>query len=287
MKTRVITSVVLVALLALVLFFFDTIFFNLVFAALCLIAVHEVYAAFGFGPKSLYIFIGYIPFVLIVMLSDYLSVRAWLQPVGYLFALFLALCVILHSQSVNFAKLSGMAVLSFIMIFCFYSLIALKSLLPRAEYGLDANYFLLLILGYAWGGDTCAYLVGRAFGKHKLAPRVSPNKTVEGAIGGVLGSMLVGVLITFIYISIWRNSMPWSGVSNIYYLLVALFGIPASILGMVGDLFASAVKRQCEIKDYGTIFPGHGGILDRFDSVMFVAPLVVFVVRIFFYIYLR
>ena len=286
MKTRVITAVIGIAALALLLLFFDSIIFNLVFAAVCIIAVHEIYGAFKFGKGNLYIFLGFIPFILIVMLSDYMSVRVWLQPVAYLFVLFLALCVIFNCQSVNFAKLSGMAVFSLIVVFCFYSLINLKSLLPRAEYGYDAVYFVILILGYAWGGDTFAYLVGRAFGKHKLAPRVSPNKTIEGAIGGIFGSVLVGLVITLAYMTFWRDSMTWEGISNVYYLFVALFGILASVLGMTGDLFASAVKRQCEIKDYGTIFPGHGGILDRFDSVIFIAPLVVFAVRVVFYIYL-
>ncbi len=287
MKTRVITAVVGIVLLALALLLYDTIIFNLVFAAVCLVAIHEIYAAFRFGKKSIYLYIGFVPLTLILMLSDYLRVRVWLEPVAYLFALFLALCVILNCQTVNFAKLSGMSVFSLIVLLCFYSLIHLKFLLPSSQFGYDAIYFLVLILGYAWGGDTFAYLVGRAFGKHKLAPKVSPNKTVEGAVGGVLGSMLVGVLITFFYVTFWHDAMPWNGVSNVYYLLVALFGIPASLLGMAGDLFASAVKRQCEIKDYGTIFPGHGGILDRFDSVMFIAPLVVIAVRVVFYYFLR
>ncbi|MDL2253425.1 phosphatidate cytidylyltransferase [Ruminococcaceae bacterium OttesenSCG-928-I18] len=286
MKQRVLTAVIGIAALALLLLFFDTPVFNLVFALVCVVAVHEIFNAFQFGKSHLYLFIGFIPFILLFMLSDYMSVRAWIWPAGYLFVLFLAVCVILSSQSLNFAKVSGMAVFSAIVVFCFYSLIHLKSLLPRAEYGYDAVYFLILILGYAWGGDTFAYLVGRALGKHKLAPKVSPNKTVEGAVGGVVGSMLVGLLISLAYITIWRDSQTWAGVSNIYYLWITLFGIPASILGMLGDLFASAVKRQCEIKDYGTIFPGHGGILDRFDSVMFVAPLVVIAVRVVFYFYL-
>lgn len=283
MKTRVITSIVGIALLAAVLAFYNTWFFNLVIAAVCLIAIHEIYNAFSFGKGSLYIYLGYVPVTLLILFSDYMGARKWLQPVAYLFALFIAICVITNATSVNFAKLSGMAVFSAIVIFCFYSLIMLKTLLPMETYGFDAVYFVVLILGYAWGGDTCAYFAGRAFGKHKLAPVVSPNKTVEGAIGGVLGSMAVGVLITVIYVFGFGWLSPFERVRGPYFLFVALLGIVASVLGIVGDLFASAVKRQCGIKDYGTIFPGHGGILDRFDSVMFVAPLVVMVVRVVFY----
>ena len=133
--------------------------------------------------------------------------------------------------------------------------------------------------------DTCAYFAGRAFGKHKLCPVVSPKKTVEGAIGGVLGTMVFGVIATVIY-SIAANRMEAFTRTNIgvsMYVIIALLACVAAVLGIYGDLFASVVKRQCGIKDYGTIFPGHGGILDRFDSVMFIAPFVTMVVIAAFY----
>ena len=158
-------------------------------------------------------------------------------------------------------------------------------LLPVEEYGYDAVFFILLILCFAWGGDTCAYFAGRAFGKHKLCPVVSPKKTVEGAIGGVLGTMVFGVAATLIY-SIAADRMEAFTRSNIgvsMYVVIALLACVAAVLGIYGDLFASVVKRQCGIKDYGTIFPGHGGILDRFDSVMFIAPFVTMVITAVFY----
>ena len=151
-------------------------------------------------------------------------------------------------------------------------------------YQYDAVYFILLTLCFAWGGDSTAYFVGRFFGKHKLAPVVSPNKTVEGAVGGVLGSVVLGVAATAIYQAVSGRFVSLTVEVNVkHYLLIALLGVFASILGILGDLFASAIKRQVGLKDYGTIFPGHGGILDRFDSVMFVAPFVAFIVRYFFY----
>lgn len=283
MKTRVITSVVGVALLIAVMFFYDTIFFNLVIAAVCLIAIHEIYAAFKFDKGSWYLYVGFVPLTLLILLSDYVPVRFWLQPVAYLFVLYIAICVIANCNTANFAKIGGMTLFAGCVIFCFYSLIYLKSLLPRAQYGYDAIYFVALILGFAWGGDTLAYFVGRAFGKHKLAPVVSPKKTVEGAIGGVIGSMLIGVLFTFIYMQFFGSLSSMDGVKGSYYFIIALLGAVASVLGIIGDLFASAVKRQNGIKDYGTIFPGHGGILDRFDSVLFIAPLVTMVIRVVFY----
>ena len=283
MKTRVITSVVGLVLLAVVMVFYETIYFNLVFAAVCVIAIHELFSAYGFGKKDLYIFIGFSLMAVFVMLCDNAYVYAMLKPAAYLFVLFLALCVVLRFDAVSFAKLSGIAVFSAVVVFCFYSFIHLKSILPKAQYGFDATYFVVLILAYAWGGDTCAYFAGRAFGKRKLAPVVSPKKTVEGAIGGVLGSMVLGVLVTVIYVQFFGRLLGFMGMRGGYYALVAVLGAVASVLGIVGDLFASAVKRQCGIKDFGTIFPGHGGILDRFDSVLFIAPLVSMVVTAVFY----
>lgn len=281
MKTRVTTSVVAIIALLGVMWFYDTIYFNLLFAAVTLIAIHEVFNAFKFTKKQLYIYFSFFPVVLLVFLSDYAIARSILLPVSYLFVLFLAVCVVLNNQTIEFSKIGGMVLFSACITFCFFSLVHLKTLLPSAEYGNDAVYFVALILGFAWGGDTFAYFAGRAFGKHKLAPHVSPNKTVEGAIGGVLGSMLIGVIFTLLYVNVF--STIGSSVKGVYYIIIALLGAVASVLGIMGDLFASAIKRQCDIKDYGTIFPGHGGILDRFDSVLFIAPLVVIVVRVIFY----
>lgn len=284
MKTRVITSVIGIALLIAVMFFYDTILFNIVIAAVCLIGIHEIYNAYQFGPKTQYLYWGFVPVTLIIMMSDYITdKRLWLMPVTYLFVLYLALCVIINYDSVNFAKIGGMTVFSACVIFCFYSLIYLKSLLPHAQYGYDAVYFVALILGFAWGGDTVAYLVGNAIGKNKLAPKVSPKKTIEGAIGGVLGSMVIGLLFTLLYTQVFGRLLPLGKIHGLYYVAIAVLGLLAGVLGIIGDLFASAIKRQCGIKDYGTIFPGHGGILDRFDSVMFVAPLVSMAVTAAYY----
>ena len=147
-------------------------------------------------------------------------------------------------------------------------------------------FIVLLPLLAAWGSDTFALFAGMLFGKHKLAPVVSPNKTVEGAIGGVIGSVVIGLLATIIYSALsGRFASLTVAVTARHYIIIAAMGAVASVLGILGDLFASAVKRQVGIKDYGTIFPGHGGILDRFDSVMFIAPLVSIVVRYFFYVF--
>ncbi|MBN3026391.1 phosphatidate cytidylyltransferase [Ruthenibacterium lactatiformans] len=288
MKTRVITSAVGLVVLFAVMTLFDTFVFNVVIAAICLLAIHEVFKAFRF-EKAAYIYWGFVPYTLLVMFSDFHMVRICMLPASYIFALYLVLCVIGNSKSINYAKLGGMVLFSCIIMFCFYSLIYLKQLLPRATYGYDALYFIFLILGFAWGGDSAAYFAGRAFGKHKLAPVVSPNKTIEGAVGGVMGSMLLGVVVTACYTALHGQlvGVPLDTLGWRYYVVVVLLGGFGSLLGIVGDLFASVIKRQCGIKDYGTIFPGHGGIMDRFDSVLFIAPFVAMVVTAVFYYFTK
>ena len=284
MKTRVITAIVGLAVLAVVLAFFNTVLFDLVLAGICLLGMHEVFGAMGFGKKQWYLFAAAVPYTLLVMLSSSAAVRALLLPASFLVVLFYNICLIASHSTLDFGKLAGYVYFSGVILFCFYSLIHLKRMLPFDTFQYDAIYFILLILCFAWGGDTFAYFAGRAFGKHKLAPIVSPNKTVEGAIGGICGSMLIGVIATVIYGMLSGRYAAFTvEVTVRHYLVVVGMGAIASVLGILGDLFASAVKRQVGIKDYGTIVPGHGGILDRFDSVMFIAPFVSIVVRYFFY----
>ena len=285
MKTRIITAIVGIIVLIGVMFTFDTLVFNLVIAAITLLAVHEIYNALGFEKKDWPLFVVQIPYVLLVMLSSFANVRRMLMAASFLLVLFYAIYLVVRNGTISYQKASGLVMFSGIVIFCFYSFIMLKDLLSVEKYGYDAIFFILLILCFAWGGDTCAYFAGRAFGKHKLCPVVSPKKTVEGAIGGVLGTMVFGVIATLVY-SVAADRMEEFTRTNIgvsLYVVIALLACVAAVLGIYGDLFASVVKRQCGIKDYGTIFPGHGGILDRFDSVMFIAPFVTMVITAVFY----
>ena len=285
MKTRIITAIVGILVLIGVMFTFNTMVFNLVIAAITLIAIHEIYSALGFEKKDWLMYAVLVPYTLLVMLSSYSAMRKLVMPMSFVLVTFFAIYLVVRNGTISYQKASGLLVFSGIVIFCFYSFVLLKERLPVEKFGYDAVFFILLILCFAWGGDTCAYFAGRAFGKHKLCPVVSPKKTVEGAIGGVLGTMVFGVIATVIY-SIAANRMEAFTRSNIgvsMYVIIALLGCIAAVLGIYGDLFASVVKRQCGIKDYGTIFPGHGGILDRFDSVMFIAPFVTMVVIAVFY----
>ena len=284
MKTRIITAIVGIIVLIGVMFTFNTLIFNLVIAAITLIAIHEIYNALGFTKKDWLMYAALVPYTLLVMTSNYMVMRRLVMPVSFVLVTFYAIYLVVRNGTISYQKASGLLVFSGIVIFCFYSFIRLKELLPVEQYGYDAVFFILLILCFAWGGDTCAYFAGRAFGKHKLAPVVSPNKTVEGAIGGVIGSVVIGLLATIIYSALsGRFASLTVAVTARHYIIIAAMGAVASVLGILGDLFASAVKRQVGIKDYGTIFPGHGGILDRFDSVMFIAPFVTMVITAVFY----
>lgn len=133
--------------------------------------------------------------------------------------------------------------------------------------GWHAFYAALGLVG-PWCADTCAYFTGRFLGKHKLSPVISPKKTVEGAIGGGLGAiagcMLAGLIFQFI---VYRNM-------HVNYLALLCVGVFCAFVSVCGDLVFSAIKRECSIKDYGSIMPGHGGLLDRFDSVLFCVPFV-------------
>ena len=285
MKTRVITALVGIVVLVLVMLTFNTMVFNLVVAAVALIGMHEVYAALGFDRKDWLLYAVQVPYTLLVMLSSYQKPRGAVMAASFALILFYCIYLVVRNGTVSYQKVSGLLMFSGIIVYCFYSLIHLKVLLPVEQYSYDAIFFILLILCFAWGGDTCAYFAGRAFGKHKLCPKVSPKKTVEGAVGGVLGTMLFGVIITVIYsvVADRTEAFTRSNIGVSMYLIIALLGVVAAVLGIYGDLFASVVKRQCGIKDYGTIFPGHGGILDRFDSVMFIAPFVTMVITAVFY----
>lgn len=127
-------------------------------------------------------------------------------------------------------------------------------------------YLVWLVFLASWGCDTCAYCVGMLIGKHKMAPILSPKKSVEGGIGGVAGAALLGV----IYAAATQGPMA-------EYALICAVG---ALISMVGDLAASAIKRNQGIKDYGKLIPGHGGILDRFDSVIFTAPAIYFLAKL-------
>ena len=141
----------------------------------------------------------------------------------------------------------------------------------RMDFGIPE---MILIFLCAWMSDTGAYFAGTFLGKHKLIPHVSPKKTVEGSIGGVIVCALSCILYLFILKCIGTE------IPGLNYGLIAIAGAAASVLTQLGDLAASAIKRDFDTKDYGNIFPGHGGFMDRFDSVIFIAPFIYYFIAL-------
>ena len=183
--------------------------------------------------------------------------------------LFMAVTVFLHGKT-DHREVFSVGFLS-VYISLFMSYIGLL----RTEYGLCA---MLTVFVTAWGSDTGAYFAGSFLGKHKLIPHVSPKKTVEGAIGGMVAAMLLCQLLLFAANSFGADIGTLSGTAG--FVKIGAIGAIGSALSQLGDLVASAIKRDCNVKDYGKIFPGHGGFMDRFDSVVFIAPIIYYMIGI-------
>ena len=150
---------------------------------------------------------------------------------------------------------------------CLYIISAFVAIVYLRDYVLHGNFVYLLIFFVAWMSDSFAYFTGRLFGKHKLIPAVSPKKTVEGAIGGVVFGVITAVVFGFVVSTFFDPE----DVITANYLVLAISGMFLSVVSQIGDLIMSVIKRHYNIKDYGKFFPGHGGILDRFDSIIAVS----------------
>jgi len=234
-------------------------FFDVSVLVITLVATRELYLAFykkGFKPI---IWFGY----LIVILSFYVML---FDPQGYawiyiLLVVLLGLAIPIIHPSVRFLD-------SLLTIFGgIYPGLALLTMIPLSHHSQPYTTHLLVITFYAsWSADAFAYITGTLFGKTKLLPHISPNKTVEGSLGGIAGSMIVGVAIAYLL-----NMFNPIDLVFYHYIIISLL---CGIVAQIGDLSASSIKRFCRIKDFGNILPGHGGILDRFDSVIFTVPMV-------------
>ena len=211
------------------------------------------------------------------------KVEKTLGLVGYGFAIVYYLALLFYKGSVNGALfmaielmiVSGVYVLKypkynteqvFASVFGLMYLPMMLSYIYQIRISEDGLYSLWLIFISSWGCDTCAYCVGMLFGKRKLAPVLSPKKSIEGAVGGAIGAAILGA----IYGAVVNNYMVMKNAP----LHFAIICVVAAVISQFGDLIASGIKRQHGIKDYGKLIPGHGGILDRFDSVIFTAPVI-------------
>ncbi len=264
---RLISSIVLMAITIFVLLTGGKVLFVTV-AIISFIGMYELYRAIKIEKTSLAM-AGYVGGLCLDLLFLFEKERyAMLLMVGFLFV-FLVMYVITYPAY----KTETVAM----VFFGLFYVTAMLGYIYRLRMLEDGKWLIWLVFIGAWGSDTCAYCVGMLIGKHKLPAKLaalSPKKSLEGCIGGVVGATVLGAAYGYFV-------QPYMiGFSN-PVITFAIMGGAGSIISQLGDLVASAIKRNHEIKDFGKLIPGHGGILDRFDSVIFTAPVVYFLALLF------
>lgn len=257
-KTRLISGIILVIIaLATIISSSWILFFTLL--AVSLIGMRELYKVMKVSDEHVTVLelVGYLGAVLY-----YIAMRSDFGNYGTM-AIIISMILILFVYVFGYPKYRAEQVMAaffgVVYVAVMLSFIYLTRNLP------DGKFLVWLIFLCSWGCDTCAYCVGMLIGKHKMAPVLSPKKSIEGAVGGVVGAALLGV----IYAAATQGKMA-------EYALICAVG---ALISMVGDLAASAIKRNQNIKDYGKLIPGHGGILDRFDSVIITAPVIYYLAK--------
>ena len=258
-KTRLLSGIVLVLVAFLTI---NCGGYVLLATLLCvsLIGMQELYRAMhvrkeGFGALGLVSYAGVLLIHLLLIPGD-----SAYPLMGVIASLVLIMCVYVFCYPAYQAGQIMAAFFGIVYVGVMLSYIYQTRMLPGGQ------FHVWLIFLCSWGCDTCAYCVGVLIGKHKMAPRLSPKKSVEGGVGGVLGAALLGALF-----SLAMNQ--WGG-ADVDPLLYAVNCGGGGIISQIGGLAASAIKRNHDVKDYGKLIPGHGGILDRFDSVIFTAPVI-------------
>ena len=258
-KTRLISGIVLVILALATIICSGPVLLVTLIGVSC-IGMQELYRAAGVheGKTNGLEIAGYLAVVIYYLTIAYLPVSYHLPAV--ILGVLVMMCIFVFTYPKYQNKQIMTAFFGMIYVGVMLSYIYQTRVLPGGA------FLVWLIFLCSWGCDTCAYCVGVLIGKHKMAPKLSPKKSIEGGIGGLAGAALLGALYA-LAINKWGGAS--AGVGE--YALICFVG---GIISMIGDLAASAIKRNHEIKDYGKLIPGHGGILDRFDSVIFTAPVI-------------
>jgi len=262
---RILSGIIGLPIVALILIYGNIYVIDTVFAIVAVIAMHEYLNAFKNDNKPVK-WIGYLSCLLIAFLH--------IIPKEYLgYTLGISISVIIFSlfAKVIFSNMKTTVKDIMITFFGICYITLFLSFIPLLHGIENGKYLIWFILIAAWGTDTCAYFVGCKFGKHKFS-EISPKKSIEGCIGGTVGS----VIIALIY-AVCINK--YVGL-NISYLYISIIAAVLSICSQLGDLSASSIKRTVGIKDFGNLIPGHGGMLDRIDSIIFIAPFAYFLLTL-------
>jgi len=256
--TRVVSAIIAILLLILV-FSLGGWLIDLVLVIVALIGMREIYKAFnnkGVHPQKL---AGYL-FVILFYIQHNLF-EGNFDFFYFLITVILLLSIMVFKPTVNLVDIA----VTILGIFYPGILLSIVGLMKENDL-IHPYYLLYLSLTAAYGTDTFAYFVGSFLGKRKLCPSISPNKTIEGSIGGLVGGTILIILLGFI--------LNWVYNTNVHLIHFAMIGLLGGIFSQIGDLTASTIKRYCNVKDFGNLLPGHGGILDRIDSLLFVLPVV-------------
>ncbi|MBQ9979494.1 MAG: phosphatidate cytidylyltransferase [Oscillospiraceae bacterium] len=259
MKSRLIVSAIGVPILIIVLLFAPAQLFSIILAAMCVVAMHEVLSVTGFVKNrrilvTSMVYAGIIPFW-----ACYGKSYPVLLVLTFAYVVILALFMMASKGEIQFTQVATAFCAAFFIPMFLSALLALMD----AREGRFLLFFPFII---AFSSDTGAFFTGKYMGRRKLAPLLSPNKTVEGSIGGIVASVIAMLIYGIIMM------LPFGLYVRIGSIIIC--AVIGAVAGQFGDLVFSCIKRQAGIKDYGNLMPGHGGILDRFDSVIFVTPLV-------------
>ena len=282
MKTRIISGAVMGALLLAILglgYSVSPMIITVVIALLAAVATFElVHNVTGIKSKTAIIAsMLYTAVAVVCYALDGFKIDGYKMTTYHISVIFVLVAVFItlrKHKDFNLASILSLCVMPIVLVYAFGSLEQIANYGTNYKntfggiYPEEGIYYLLMMLNFSSICDMGAYFVGVTTGKHKLCPEISPKKTVEGAIGGILTSVVFSLVFNFAF-----------GMTD-KLLPTLILTIPLCIVGMCGDLFASTIKRAVGIKDYGNLIPGHGGILDRFDSVIFTAPMVFFLVML-------
>lgn len=268
MKQRVITALLFGIVFIGAMLLMNTMVFPVFVALLSAMAVFEIEKAVGLTNKliissSLAVSVA-IPFI------THFGISVSVAPFGCLYVVLVFIFMLIKFETTKFEQAVIALFASVCVPFSFSLMIVFRDIYKYFEGYTKIDGIFLLVLSFfaAWMTDIFAYFVGSKFGKHKLCPKISPKKSVEGAIGGVVGAVLLNTLLLFVF-----KTFFFEGESILSYIMIIFLSLILSVVSMFGDLAASTIKRNFGIKDFGKLLPGHGGIMDRFDSALFVMPV--------------
>lgn len=268
MKQRVITGLLAAVVFIGALFLMYTPVFPAFIALISVIAVYEIEKAVSL--KNILIQVASLVVAALMPFAFHFGVKPAAAPFACVYVVVILIFMLIKFETTKFEQAITAIFASVCVPYAFSLMIVFRdiNLYFPAYTKVDGIYLILFSYFSAWMTDIFAYFTGSKLGKHKLCPKISPKKSVEGAIGGIIGALLLNIALLAVF-----KAKFFEGETGLSYASVAALSVVLSVISMCGDLAASTIKRNFGIKDFGNLLPGHGGIMDRFDSVLFVMPV--------------